>query len=331
MPPVELIRDPPALAFFLVDEKFRQTVIVGLVIGSLYALIALGFVLIYKASQVVNFAQGEFVMLGGYIAAVLLTAYNIPLMLALPLVLLIGAALGMVVERLMLRPLIGKPLIAIVMATIGLAAILRGGVATLWLPFYSPDNQRELPGLSIFGFKPFDDTIVNILDTPIRRSDLWAVGLAVLFIVAFTIFFRYTRTGIAMQAVADDQGAAQAQGISVKQVFAIAWAIAIMVAFVGGMLLGVRQGVSVTNLSAIGLKVFPAVILGGLESLTGAIVGGIVIGLLEQFTGAYLNPPLERSGINAGGLDGVMPFVVLIVILMIRPHGLFGRPAIERV
>ena len=328
---MELTSDLPALAFFLVEEKFRQTVVVGLVIGSLYALIALGFVLIYKASEVVNFAQGEFVMLGGYVGAVLLTGYDIPLMLALPLVLLVGAALGVLVERLMLRPLIGKPLIAIVMATIGLGAILRGGVATLWLPFYSPDNQRELPGLSVFGFKPFDDTVVQILDTPIRRSDLWAVGLAVLFIVAFTIFFRYTRTGIAMQAVADDQGAAQAQGISVKQVFAIAWAVALLVAFVGGLLLGVRQGVSVTNLSAIGLKVFPAVILGGLESLTGAIVGGIVIGLLEQFTGAYLNPPLERSGINAGGLDAVMPFIILIVILMVRPHGLFGRPQIERV
>ena len=328
---MDLIGHAQPIAFFLFEEKFRQTVIVGLVIGSLYALIALGFVLIYKASEVVNFAQGEFVMLGGYVAAVAMTGYDIPLMLALPLVLLIGAALGILVERLMLRPLIGKPLIAIVMATIGLGAILRGGVATLWLPFYSPENQQQLPHLSVLGFKPFDDTIINVLDTPIRRSDLWAVGLAVLLIVAFTIFFRYTRTGIAMQAVADDQGAAQAMGISVKQVFAIAWAVALMVAFVGGMLLGVRQGVSVTNLSGIGLKVFPAVILGGLESLTGAIVGGIVIGLLEQFTGAYLNPPLERGGINAGGLDAVMPFVVLIVILMIRPYGLFGRPAIERV
>ena len=328
---MDLWSDLPALAFFLVEEKFRQTVIVGLVIGSLYALIALGFVLIYKASEVVNFAQGEFVMVGGYVAAVMLTGYDIPLALALPLILLIGAALGVVVERLMLRPLIGKPIIAIVMATIGLAAILRGGVATLWLPFYSPENQRELPGLSLFGFKPFDDTIVNIFDTPIRRSDLWAVGFAVILIVAFTLFFRFTRTGIAMQAVADDQAAAQSMGISVKQVFAIAWAVALMVAFIGGMLLGVRQGVSVTNLSAIGLKVFPAVILGGLESLSGAIIGGIIIGLLEQFTGAYLNPPLERSGINAGGFDAVMPFIVLIIILMIRPHGLFGRAAIERV
>jgi branched-chain amino acid transport system permease protein len=328
---VEFVDGLPALVFFLFEEKFRQTVVVGIIIGSLYALIALGFVLIYKASEVVNFAQGEFVMVGGYIAAVMLTGYDLPLFVALPLILVIGAALGVVVERLMLRPLIGKPLIAIVMATIGLGAILRGGVATLWLPFYDPDNQRKLPGVSILGFKPFDDTIVTILDTPIRRSDLWAVALAVFFIVVFTLFFRFTRTGIAMQAVADDQGAAQAMGISVKQIFAIAWAVAIMVAFVGGMLLGVRQGVSVTNLSAIGLKVFPAVVLGGLESLTGAVVGGIAIGLLEQFTGAYLNPPLESSGINAGGLDGVMPFVVLIVVLMIRPYGLFGRPQIERV
>jgi branched-chain amino acid transport system permease protein len=323
---MELLGDIPSLAFFLIEEKFRQTVIVGLVIGSLYALIALGFVLIYKASEVVNFAQGEFVMLGGFIAVVLVTDGGMPLALAFPLTLLIGAAIGFVLERTMLRPLIGKPLIAIVMATIGLAAVLRGGVALLWRP-----ETRVFPNLSIAGFKPFDPTVISILDTPIRRSDLWAVAFAALFIVLFTLFFRYTRTGIAMQAVADDQGAAQAMGISVRQVFAIAWAVATVVAFVGGMLLGVRQGVSVAGLSAIGLKVFPAVILGGLESLTGAIVGGIAIGLLEQFTGAYLNPPLEASGINAGGLDGVMPFVVLIIILMIRPHGLFGREHVVRV
>lgn len=316
----------PALAFFLVEEKFRQTVIVGLVIGSLYALIALGFVLIYKASQVVNFAQGEFVMVGGFIAVVMVTDGSMPLAIAFPLVLIVGAAIGFIIERTMLRPLIGKPLIAIVMATIGLGAVLRGGVATLWRP-----ETRVFPEIGIGPIKPFDPTVIQILDTPIRKSDLWAVGFAIVFIVLFTLFFRYTRTGIAMQAVADDQAAAQSMGISVKQVFAIAWAVATMVAFIGGMLLGNRQGVSVAGLSGIGLKVFPAVILGGLESLTGAIVGGITIGLLEQFTGAYLNPPLESSGINAGGLDGVMPFVVLIVILMIRPHGLFGREQIERV
>jgi branched-chain amino acid transport system permease protein len=318
--------DLPALAFFLFEERFRQTLVVGVVIGSLYALIALGFVLIYKASEVVNFAQGEFVMLGGFIAVVLVTEYDLPLSIVFPLVVIIGLALGFLIERTMLRPLIGKPLIAIVMATIGLAAILRGGVAILWRP-----DTRVFPDLSIFGIKPFDPTIIEVFDTPLRKSDLWAVGLAILFIGLFTLFFRYTRTGIAMQAVADDQPAAQAMGISVRQVFAITWSVALIVAFIGGMLLGNRQGVSVAGLSVIGLKVFPAVVLGGLESLVGAIVGGVIIGLLEQFTGAYLNPPIEAAGINAGGLDGVMPFVALIVILMIRPHGLFGREQIQRV
>jgi branched-chain amino acid transport system permease protein len=256
----------------------------------------------------------------------MVTDLNMPLALAFPLVLTIGAALGFLLERTMLRPLIGKPLIAIVMATIGLGAVLRGGVATIWRP-----ETRVFPELGVGPIKPFDPAVVQIFDTPIRKSDLWAVGFAIFFIVLFTLFFRYTRTGIAMQAVADDQAAAQSMGISVRRVFAIAWSVAIMVAFVGGMLLGNRQGVSVAGLSAIGLKVFPAVILGGLESLTGAIVGGVIIGLVEQFTGAYLNPPLESSGINAGGLDGVMPFVLLIVILMIRPHGLFGREQIARV
>jgi branched-chain amino acid transport system permease protein len=316
----------PSLAFFLVEEKFRQSLIVGLVIGSLYALIALGFVLIYKASEVVNFAQGEFVMLGGFIAVVLMTDYSLPLIIAFPLVILSGLVLGFFLERTMLRPLIGKPLIAIVMATIGLAAIIRGGVAVLWRP-----ETRVFPEVSILGIKPFDPTIITVFDTPLRKSDLWAVGFAILFIGLFTLFFRYTRTGIAMQAVADDQPAAHAMGISVRRVFAITWSVALIVAFIGGMLLGNRQGVSVAGLSVIGLKVFPAVILGGLESLVGAIVGGITIGLLEQFTGAYLNPPIEAAGINAGGLDGVIPFVALIVILMIRPHGLFGREHIQRV
>jgi len=266
-------------------------------------------------------------MLGGYIGVVLLTDGGMPLALAFPLTLLIGAALGVVIERSMLSPLIGKPVVAVVMVTIGLGAFLRGGVATLWRP-----ETRVIPTEAHIGpFYPFDPAVIQVFDTPIRKSDLWAVFFAALFIVVFTLFFRYTRTGIAMQAVADDQGAAQAMGISVRQVFAIAWAVALMVAFVGGMLLGNRQGVNVTGLSGIGLKVFPVVILGGLESLTGAIVGGIIIGLVEQFTGAYLNPPLEASGINAGGLDGIMPFVLLIVILMIRPYGLFGRPQIERV
>jgi branched-chain amino acid transport system permease protein len=316
--------DLATLAFFLFEVKFRQVLVIGLVVGSLYALVAIGFVLIYKASQAVNFAQGEMVMLGGYLVVVMVTTYELPLAVALPLTLAFGAVLGFVVERGILRPLIGKPLVSIVMATIGLAAVVRGLVAFLFT-----SRTRAMPQLSIGPFEPFSTKTVTIFDTPVSQIDLWSLGFAVLFIVGMTLFFKYTRTGIAMQAVADDQQAALSMGISVRWIFAISWSIALVVAAVGGIMWGARQGVDLT-LAFVGIIVFPAVILGGLESLTGAIVGGIIIGLVQNFTGAYINPYLQDTGIG-GGFDGAVPFIVLILILMIRPHGLFGREHIERV
>lgn len=313
-----------SLAFFLFETKFRQVLIIGLVVGSLYALVAIGFVMIYKASQVVNFAQGEMVMLGGYLAVVMVLNYELPLAVAFPLTLIIGALLGLAIERGMLRPLIGKPVVAVVMATIGLAAVIRGLVATLWDP-----TTKAVPQLQIGPFSPFSTDTIRILDTPVARIDLWSLSFAVVFIAALSAFFKFTRTGIAMQAVADDQRAALSMGISVRRVFAITWAIALVVAAVGGIMWGARQGVDL-NLAFVGLLVFPAVILGGLESLTGAIAGGIIIGLVQNFTGAYINPWLQETGVG-GGFEGVVPFLVLIVILMIRPHGLFGREHIERV
>lgn len=316
--------DLPSLAFFLLETKFRQVTIIGLVVGSLYALVAIGFVLIYKASQVVNFAQGEFVMLGGFLIVAMVTNYHLPLAVAFPLTLVVGALLGFAIERGMLRPLIGKPLVAVVMATIGLAQVIRGAVAVLWDP-----TTKAVPRVSIGPIKPFSTETITILDTPIAQIDLWSLAFAVLFIVVLTLFFKYTRTGIAMQAVADDQQAAMAMGISVRRVFAISWAIALLVASVGGIMWGARQGVDL-NLAFLGLLVFPVVILGGLESLTGAIVGGVIIGLVQNFTGAYINPTLQETGYG-GGFEYVVPFLVLIVILMLRPHGLFGREHIERV
>jgi branched-chain amino acid transport system permease protein len=224
----------------------------------------------------------------------------------------------------MLRPLINKPLVSIVMATIGLAAVIRGLVATFWGP-----QTRAMPQLSIGPFEPFSTETVTILSTPVSKIDLWSFGFAVVFITVLTLFFKYTRTGIAMQAVADDQQAAQSMGISVRRVFAISWAIALMVAMVGGIMWGARQGVDLT-LALVGLVVFPAVILGGLESLAGAIVGGVIIGLVQNFTGAYINPYLQDTGIG-GGFEVVVPFIVLILILMVRPYGIFGREHIERV
>jgi len=151
----------------------------------------------------------------------------------------------------------------------------------------------------------------------------------VLFIAGLSAFFKYTRTGIAMQAVADDQQAALSMGISVRRVFAISWAIALVVAAVGGIMWGARQGVDI-NLASLGLLVFPVVIFGGMESLLGAIVGGVTIGLLQNFTGAYLNPRFQEAGIG-GGFEGAVPYIVLIIVLMIRPYGFFGREEIERV
>lgn len=316
--------DVAALALFLLETKFRQVIIIGLVVGSLYALVAIGFVLIYKASQAVNFAQGEMVMLGGYLAVVMVVNYGWPLAVAFPLTLIIGALLGFAVERGILRPLIGKPLVSVVMATIGLAAVIRGVVAVLWSP-----TTKAIPQVSIGPFHPFATETVNILSTPVSQIDLWSLGFAVVFIAALTAFFRYTRTGIAMQAVADDQQAALSMGISVRRIFAITWAIALVVAAVGGIMWGARQGVDLT-LATVGLIVFPAVILGGLESLTGAIVGGVIIGLVQNLTGGYINPWLSEAGYG-GGFDAAVPFIVLIIILMIRPHGLFGREHIERV
>ena len=316
--------DFPSLAFFLLETKFRQVVIIGLVVGSLYALVAVGFVLIYKASQAVNFAQGEMVMLAGYFAVALVVNYSLPLWVAFPATLIAGALMGFILERGMLRPLIGKPLVSVVMVTIGLASVVRGLVAVLWTA-----QTRAMPQVSIGPIKPFSTETVTILNTPVSYIDLWSLGFAVVFIAGLTAFFKYTRTGIAMQAVADDQQAVLSMGISVRQVFAITWAIALVVAAVGGIMWGARQGVDLT-LATVGLIVFPAVILGGLESLTGAIVGGIIIGMVQNFTGAYINPELQDAGIG-GGFDAAVPFIVLILILMIRPHGLFGREHIERV
>ncbi len=316
--------DFPSLAFFLLETKFRQVMIIGLVVGSLYALVAVGFVLIYKASQAVNFAQGEMVMLGGYLLVAMVTNYSFPLAVAFPLTLIIGALLGFVVERGILRPLIGKPLVSVVMATIGLASVVRGLVATIWTP-----QTKAIPRVSIGPFEPFSTDTITIFSTPVSQIDLWSLGFAVLFIAVLSAFFKFTRTGIAMQAVADDQQAALSMGISVRRVFAVTWAIALMVAAVGGIMWGARQGVDLT-LALVGLIVFPAVILGGLESLTGAIVGGVIIGLVQNLTGAYINPVLQDAGYG-GGFDAAVPFIVLIIILMIRPHGLFGREQIERV
>ncbi|MEH7226097.1 branched-chain amino acid ABC transporter permease [Bacillus sp. JJ1566] len=291
---------------------FLQMLVTGIVVGSVYALVALGFVLIYKSSDAINFAQGEFLLIGTYVCLTLITAYNIPFIPAVLLALIFSAILGFVIERIVLRPFIGEPVISMIMATIGLSSVLAGVVHIIW-----GHETRVFP--KIFSEKPVQ--FAGIIVAPVY---LWSLVIVVFMLLVFTLFFKYSKLGIAMRATADDQQAAMSMGISVKTIFAVAWAIAAIVSAVGGILLGNINGVN-ASLSAIGLKVLPVAILGGLDSIPGAIIGGLIIGIIESMTGGYLDPLI------GGGLKEVMPFVLLVFILMFKPYGLFGKKEIERV
>ncbi len=292
---------------------FLQLTINGLVVGSIYALVAMGFVIIYKATSVLNFAQGEFLLLGAYGSLVLLTRFHLPFYAAVLLTLALAAVLGLAIERLILRPLVGEPVISVIMVTLGLSSILRAVVQGIW-----GTDTRPFPEV-------FPSAPLMLGQVPVSRAYAWSLGCVVVLLLAFSLFFKYSRIGIAMRATAFSQQVALSMGISVRRMFALAWAIAAVVSAVGGILLGaVRTGVD-QSLALIGLKVLPVVILGGLDSVPGAIAGGLLIGVLENLAGGYLDP------LCGGGVKEVAPFVILVAILMIKPYGLFGKVRIERV
>jgi branched-chain amino acid transport system permease protein len=292
---------------------FLQLVVTGIVVGMIYALAALGFVLIYKASRVINMAQGYFVAVGAFGALAIAQVTHIPFVLAVIASLSGSFLLGILVERLLLRPLIGKPVIAVIMVTIGLAAVLRGAILLFW-------------GAGNFGFPQLlPESPLRLGPLIVSPVHLGALVISLVFLAVFAVFFRSTTLGVAMRAVADDQQAAQSLGVSVRRIFAASWAIAAVVAAIAGIVVGSINGLNADALSFIGLKVFPAVILGGLDSVPGAVVGGIMIGILENLAGGYLDP------LVGGGTKEVAPFVVLVLVLMLRPYGLFGTVEIERV
>jgi branched-chain amino acid transport system permease protein len=284
----------------------------GVLIGLMYSLIALGFVLVYKATDAINFAQGEFVMLAAFFGAVMLVGAGAPFWLAVVVTLVGMIAFAFGLERVVLRPLIGRPIVSVIMATIGLAAVLRG------------------VGPMVFGAEtrsivmPVEDA--PIIWGPLFISPIQLIGaaVAVLFLGAFTWFFLKSRMGIAMRAVADNQQVAMAMGINVERYFALAWAMAGVVSALGGIVWGSLLGVDV-HLALIGLKVFPVVILGGLDSIAGAIVGGLIIGIVENVAAGYLDP------LVGGGTKDFAPYVLMIIALMVRPYGIFGKRQIERV
>ncbi|EJL43565.1 branched-chain amino acid ABC transporter permease [Brevibacillus agri] len=293
-------------------DMFWQLLVMGLAVGSIYGLIALGFVLIYKSSDAINFAQGEFVLVGSYVCLTLITSYQIPFLPALLLTLVFSAVLGWAVERVVLRPFIGVPVISMIMATIGLSSVMAGIVHLFW-----GTDTRVFP--AIFPVQP-----LALGGVVVPQVYVWSLVTVLILLGLFTLFFKFSKLGIAMRATADDQQAALSMGISVKVIFAVTWAISAIVSSVGGVLLGNINGVN-SSLALIGLKVLPVALLGGLDSIPGAIVGGFIIGVLETLAGGYLDPIL------GGGVKEVLPFVVLVLILMFKPYGLFGKREIERV
>jgi branched-chain amino acid transport system permease protein len=287
--------------------QFIQLTVYGLANGAILALAALGFVLIYKATRVINFAQGEFLLVGAYAFYSAFVLLHLPVMLAVVVGLAIAIGLGVAIERLVLRPLVGEEPISVIMVTIGLSAVLKASIQI----FYGT-TPRTMP-------KVLPRGSVEILGAAVPIDRLVAVAVAAVVLAAFSAFFRWSRHGVAMRAVADDQQAALAQGISVPRIFALAWAMAAASAVIGGVLVADIAEVS-QNLAGFGLIVFPVVILGGLDSVPGTIIGGTVIGLVSQYA----------EGVSPGASQ-VVPYVVLVVILLVRPYGLFGQPRIERV
>jgi len=295
-------------------QYFLQLVISGLVIGSIYSAVALGFVIIYKATRVVNFAQGELLMVGAYVCFAFLVQMHVPFWAALLLTILFGMVLAMFVERLILRPMIGEPIISIIMVTIGLSLVLRSLVAAIW-------------GTEILVYEPklFPQEMVEIAGLPISLEFVWCFILSVVLIGVFSAFFKYSKAGVAMRATAFNQQVAQSMGISVKHIFALSWVISAVVSGIGGVLIGNINGIN-SSLYHFGLKVFPATILGGLDSILGAAIGGMIIGILENLSDGF-----AKTYLNLSGVKEVAPYIFLVIILMIKPYGLFGTKEIERV
>lgn len=290
-----------------------QLLINGLVVGTLYGVVAMSFVLIYKATQVVNFAQGELLLVGAWICWALLTKYQVPFWLGMPITLVFMFVLGIAIQIVILRPMIGEPIISVIMVTIGLSTVLQALMKWIF-----GINLQPFPQI-------FQTKLVNIFGLQVQTVYILSLVVSGLMMAGMAWFFRVSKYGLAMRATAFNQQVAQSLGISVKSVFAMAWAISATVSAVAGIVVAVVNGVS-SGLAAYGIKVFPATILGGLDSVGGAVLGGIIIGLLENV--AHF---LDSEYLHWGNLYEIAPFYALIIILMIKPYGLFGTKDIERI
>ena len=291
--------------------EFLSLTVNGLANGAILAVTALGFVLIYKATEVINFAQGQFLLVGAFMVYQAEVEWGLPWPAAVAVGIGSGVVLGIAVERFILRRMIGESALSVIMVTVGLASALSGVALGVW----GADGR---PGP---GFIP-DKSVKLVGDVSVGANRLWAVGVATVVLILVGLFFQKSRHGVAMRAVADDQQAAMVQGINVNRIFAMAWALSGAAAAIGGVLLaGITRSYGI-DLQGFALLVFPVVILGGLDSVLGTVVGGVVVGLLVEYSTGYLEEPSMRV---------ILPFTALVVILLVKPYGLFGQTRIERV
>ena len=290
-----------------------QMVISGLTLGMVYALIAIGFVIILKCSKAFNIAQGHFVMIGGYLGFAFLVTLHLPVWLSLLAAVGVAIIMGLLIERLTLRPLVGQPVLAVIMMTIALSTVLEGIATLIWGGEYK----------TYHGILPTITLKIGELSVPPEM--LIGLIVSILAVAILMIFFRYSKSGLAMRATAEDEQVVQSAGIRVTTVYALSWVIACIVGVISGIVLGGVSGVMIP-LSEVGLKAFAVVLLGGVNSIGGAIVAGIILGVLENVSAGYLDPLLP-----GGGLAHVFPFVVMIIVLIFRPYGLFGLVEIERI
>ncbi|WP_376091443.1 branched-chain amino acid ABC transporter permease [Roseomonas sp. CCTCC AB2023176] len=290
-----------------------QLVLNGLIVGALYGVVAMSFVLIYKASQVVNFAQGEFLLVGAWTCWYLLTQWQLPFVFGFLMTLVFMTLFGLILQVVVLRPLIGEPVISVIMATIGLGIFFQALMKWMFGVFAQP-------------FPPVLGTgRTSVLGLEVQTVYLLSLGISVVIMAGFAWFFTASKHGLAMRATAFDQQVAQSLGVSVPRVFAMSWAISAVVSAVAGVTVGMVNGVS-SALSFYGIKVFPAVILGGLDSVLGAVLGGLIVGVLENVA-QYV----DSQWLNWGNMYQIAPFYALLLILLIKPYGLFGTKNIERV
>jgi len=290
-----------------------QLVVTGFSLGMIYALVAIGFVIILKCSNAFNIAQGHFVLIGGYLGYTYLVPFGLPIWVALILAVASAALMGLVIERLALRPLVGQPELAIVMMTIALSTVLEGLVTLIWGGEYK----------TYHGVMPTFTLAVGGISIPPESLIGLVVSLVAVGLLMFV--FRYTKIGLAMRATADDLKVVQSLGIRATTVYSVSWVIAAVVGVIGGMLLGGISGVMIP-LAEVGLKAFAVVLLGGINSLGGAIIAGIILGVAENVAAGYLDPLVP-----GGGFAQIFPFVVMVVVLIFRPYGLFGTARIERI